>query len=140
MYRYLRTNLLYMHIKDFEKWNKEKQKIEIFERKIFLKEREIWWCSFGVNIGSEIDGKNGLFERPAVVVKIISRDTILVLPLTTKNHVDKNHFKIKTDKIESYAKLSQPRVISIKRFSRKVDVVDKEQFFKLKEGFISYIR
>lgn len=129
-----------MHQKDFEKWNKEKQKIEKFEPNAFLKEREIWWCSFGVNIGAEIDGKNGLFERPAVIIKIISRDTILVLPLTTKIHIDKNHFKIITEKIESYAKLSQPRVISFKRFSRKVDVVDKFQFSKLKESFITYIQ
>jgi mRNA-degrading endonuclease toxin of MazEF toxin-antitoxin module len=117
-----------MHEKDFEKWNTEKQKIEKHERQVFLKEREIWWCSFGVNIGAEM------------IIKIISKETVLVLPLTTKERKDKNHFTIKTDKIESWAKLSQPRVVSIKRLSRKVGVVDKAQFFILKEAFIDYLR
>lgn len=41
------------------------------EGEILFYEREIWWCSLGVNIGFEQDGTNDLFERPVLVIKKI---------------------------------------------------------------------
>ena len=128
-----------MYQKDFESWNKEKQKIEKKERKLYIKEREIWWCSLGVNIGSELDGKNDSYERPVLVIKILSKGTFLTLPLTTKGKVDRDHVQIKTDKVISFVSLSQVRVVSIKRFSRKVDTLPKELFTAIQKTFIAYI-
>ncbi len=44
-------------MQDFNKWNLKKQKLN--SRKDFShpKEREVWWCSVGQNIGTEIYGK-----------------------------------------------------------------------------------
>ncbi len=128
-----------MYQKDFESWNKEKQKIEKKERKLYIKEREIWWCSLGVNIGSELDGKNDSYERPVLVIKILSKGTFLTLPLTTKGKVDRDHVQIKTEKVISFVSLSQVRVVSIKRFSRKVDTLPKELFTAIQKTFIAYI-
>jgi mRNA interferase MazF len=60
-----------MYEKNFEGWSKFKQKLDAHEtpRSLYFHEREIWWCSLGINVGSEFDGKNELFERPAVIVK-----------------------------------------------------------------------
>jgi hypothetical protein len=44
--------------KDFEKWNQLKQKIDSINKQIIYKERDVWWCSFGINIGHEENGKN----------------------------------------------------------------------------------
>ncbi|MFA5871014.1 MAG: hypothetical protein WC842_03995 [Candidatus Paceibacterota bacterium] len=55
--------------KDFDSWNIQKKKINTREKVIFCNIREIWWCSLGVNIGSEEDGKNELFERPVLILK-----------------------------------------------------------------------
>ena len=30
----------------------------------FFKEKEIWWCYFGENIGTEMNGKGDFFTRP----------------------------------------------------------------------------
>lgn len=128
-----------MHIKDFNNWNIEKQYINGTEKELYFSEREIWWCAFGINIGVEIDGKNGKFERPALILKYINKDMALVLPLTTKDKEDKYHIKIQTDKMDSFAKISQARVVSSKRLLRKIDTLPEEQFRNLREKFIKFL-
>ena len=54
--------------KDFDKWNERKKALNDRER-ILFNPREIWWCSFGVNIGSEQDGSGDNFERPVIIIK-----------------------------------------------------------------------
>lgn len=127
-----------MHIKDFDGWNIEKQYINSTEKKLYFNEREIWWCAFGVNIGVEIDGKNGKFERPGLVLKYINKDMALVLPLTTKGKEDTYHVKIHTEKMDSYAKISQVRVISSKRLLRKIDTLAEGQFLQVHQRFIAF--
>lgn len=41
------------HQKDFDGWNEKKKKIGEDVCNIYFKEREIWWCSIGINIGYE---------------------------------------------------------------------------------------
>lgn len=50
--------------KQFDLWNKKKKYVEAraHSENLYLHEREVWWCSVGVNIGVEIDGKNNVFE------------------------------------------------------------------------------
>ena len=43
--------------KDFDGWNKEKKNVNNNGTQKLFHEREIWWASFGVNIGREQDGK-----------------------------------------------------------------------------------
>ncbi len=50
------------YIKDFDGWNKEKQKIHGKNETLFFNEGEIWWCALGVNIDIEMDGKSNLFK------------------------------------------------------------------------------
>jgi uncharacterized protein YifN (PemK superfamily) len=131
--------------KDFNKWNNLKKIFEKEKREIFVHPREIWWCSLGVNLGAEIDGKNDGFERPVLIMSVYNKETMLVLPLTSKEKNDKFHYKIfvkikniDTGKYEEksvWVKLTQSRVISNKRLLRKVDVISIENFDKIKEFF-----
>lgn len=73
-----------MYIKNFDKWNIRKKRIEKKTQIPFFYTREIWRCSLGVNIGSEHDGKNDLYERPVLILKKFNKNTLLILPLTTK--------------------------------------------------------
>jgi mRNA interferase MazF len=118
--------------KDFNTWNHIKQKIDARLIKVFAHPREIWWCSLGINIGAEIDGKNDNFERPVLIIKIFNKETLLILPLTTKNKDDEFHYKITTETHESWAKLTQPRVISSKRLLRKITTLNETIFIDLK--------
>lgn len=115
-------------MKDFDTWNNLKKQIDEKKVTIFCNSREIWWCSIGLNVGSEEDGKNELFERPVLIIKIFNKDMLRVAPLTSKHKNDKNHIEIKyNDRVGSVI-TSQIKTISSKRLSRKLCRLDKNQF------------
>lgn len=60
-------------VKDFEGWSSVKTRIHSEEKIPTFREREIWWCSTGVNVGVEQDGKNILYERPILIVHKFNR-------------------------------------------------------------------
>jgi hypothetical protein len=47
-----------------------------------FKEREVWWCSIGLNVGDEEFGKGVQFARPVLVFKKLSANLFLGLPLS----------------------------------------------------------
>jgi len=73
------------YFKNFDSWNEKKKVLNT--RKLsddfFVLEGEIWWASLGVNVGKEIDGKNGEFERPVLVLLVIDYDALWTLPVTS---------------------------------------------------------
>jgi mRNA interferase MazF len=131
--------------KDFDKWNNLKKIFEKENRELFAHPREVWWCSLGVNLGAEIDGKNDSFERPVLVIKVYSRETMFVLPVTSKEKNDTFHYRIfvkikniKTGEYEEkpvWVKLTQARVISNKRLLRKVDLISAHDFDMIMKVF-----
>ena len=74
-------------MKDFDRWNTGKKKIHDEGTQKLFHEREIWWASFGINIGREQDGRGDNFERPIVVLKTLSPDTFMCLPLRRCNKI-----------------------------------------------------
>ena len=118
--------------KDFDTWNSIKKNINLKNRRIFCNQREIWWCSIGLNIGSEEDGKNELFERPVLIVDVFNQDMLRVLPLTSKDKQDRFHVKIIYNNKFGSVIISQMKTISTRRLSRKLCRLDKIQFDKVK--------
>ncbi len=110
-----------MEQKNFDSWNTMKKKVHLSERRLFVKEREVWWCALGVNVGNEQDGVGEHFERPCVIVKGFSPTTYLILPLSTKKKIPRFQIEVmfKSNTI-NYALLDQIRVIDIKRLRRKI--------------------
>ncbi len=127
------------YIKNFDCWNKEKQYVNSQERELYFAQREIWWCSLGVNVGTEIDGKNGKYERPVLILKHINKDMALILPLTSKAKADDFHLKISSNNMVSFVKISQSRTISSKRLIRKIDTLDDMQFLAVYQSFIDFL-
>lgn len=119
--------------KDFDQWNKNKKELENAPIKKYVHPKEIWWCSLGLNLGAEIDGKNENFERPVIVMKVYNKETMVILPITTKQKEDQFHYKIQTAGKTVWVKLTQMRVISSKRLLRKVDIIDQASFEILKD-------
>lgn len=70
--------------KDFESWNGLKTKLDETKKDRLFKEREIWWCHLGLNIGHEENGKNSHFSRPILVIKKFNKRLFLAVPLTTQ--------------------------------------------------------
>ena len=127
--------------KDFDNWNKLKKLINNKEisQEFNFHSGDIWWTTFGVNIGKEIDGKNETFERPALILKVINRHTLYVLPLTSQEHfIDKYHFKVNYENGGSgVVVFSQVRVISSNRLLRRLSRINKIDLSKIKKLFIS---
>lgn len=125
-----------MRTKDYDAWNKKKKAVQAGEFQRFVHEREIWWCSIGLNIDDEEDGKNDQFERPVLVIKKFNRHVVLVVPLTTKFKDNKYYFSFEHDNIKFAAILSQLRLVSTKRFSRRVRRINKNLFGGIKKKII----
>ncbi len=125
-----------MHKKDFNSWNEKKKLIHSADFQRFVNEREIWWCSIGLNVGDEEDGKNDQFERPVLVIKKFNRNIVLVVPLTTKLKTNKYYFHFKDPQGQFAAILSQLRLISTKRFTRRIHRIRQDQFDEIKQAII----
>jgi mRNA interferase MazF len=126
------------YTKDFEKWN-SKKKIFDKSRETFAQQREIWWCALGVNIGSEVDGKNETFERPVLILHAYNINTALILPITSREKNDRFHIIISVKKKSQSVMLTQSRVISTKRLIRKIATLEEVDFTKVHSQFVKHL-
>ena len=83
--------------KNFKKWHSIKALLDKKKKEIYFKEREIWWCSLGLNIGFEQDGKNYRFERPVLILKKFSKDLFWALPSTSQDKTGEYYYQFKRD-------------------------------------------
>lgn len=120
--------------KDFDSWNKRKKDIHASEFKGFVHEREIWWCSLGMNVGDEEDGKNDMFERPILVLKKFNMNIVLSVPFTIRVKENKYYFSFEHEGTRFAVVLSQLRLISTKRLTRRVRKIDHTLFNAIKEA------
>jgi len=121
--------------KDFDRWNIQKKELHRKDFSGFVHEREIWWCVLGSNVGHEEDGKNEQFERPVLVIRKWSNKTVVVLPLTTQVKKDKYHFVFIHNDIEFAVILSQIRLISTNRLTRRIRKIGTQLFNELSDTF-----
>ncbi|MFQ5661644.1 MAG: type II toxin-antitoxin system PemK/MazF family toxin [Candidatus Paceibacteria bacterium] len=128
-----------MSKKNFDKWNIKKKNINGNISNLFVSEREIWWCSLGVNVGREQDGHGNDFERPIVIMKILSPDTLIAVPLSTKKRIDKFQAVVTFGELVNYGLLDQLRVIDSKRLVRKIGMVGISEFKEIKRKLIGLI-
>jgi hypothetical protein len=70
-------------LKDFDTWNSRKKTIDLSAINPPYLERDIWWCSLGVNIGFEENGDNENSERPVIIFRGFSKELCWIIPLTT---------------------------------------------------------
>jgi len=125
--------------KSFGQWNLEKEKINNQEREIYFRERQIWWCSVGLNIGYEQDGKNDRFERPVLILKKFSKDLFWALPTTSQDKTGSYYYQYNHKGRKYSIILSQLRAMSSKRLLRKVRKLKEDDFKKVKVATRSLI-
>ncbi len=124
-------------MKEFDVWSKLKTVLDNKPQVPFVKEREIWWCSLGLNIGSEEDGKNNLFERPVLIIKKYNKDLVKIIPLTSNTQEGVYKKIVSVDGESQGLLISHIRSVSTKRFSDRFGILDKKQFLEvLKDAFL----
>lgn len=123
-------------LKDFDSWNLIKKNLNSKNNYLpFYRERQIRWCSLGVNLGYEQDGTGKDFARPVLILKGFNRYVCLVIPLTTSKN--KNSYLIPIGLIDNKkAKviISQIRLIDTKRLDKHITTINKSIFTKIKKA------
>ena len=125
-----------MDIKNFLQWFGLKQKLhETTSVPPLVSQRDLWWASFGENVGSEINGKSRLFSRPAIVFKKLSHGFYLVIPTTSVKKEGSWYVHFVHQGKDMYACLHQIRVIDYRRLSTKLGKMEEADFDRVLEGF-----
>ena len=69
---------------DLDQWHKLKRYLDFKNTNKHFREREIFYCYLGKNLGHEQDGKGHKFLRPVIVFKKFNNHLFLGIPTTTK--------------------------------------------------------
>lgn len=118
-------------MKDFDRWNVLKKELESRDCRPLFKEREVWFCCLGVNIGNEQDGKGDLYLRPMLVLKKFNENIFIGISITSRQ---KNlPFYLRLKNRSDYLILSQIKLMDSKRLKYLARKIGKQEFKCIKE-------
>jgi len=128
--------------KDFDKWNKLKQKLDCKENLSFIPSVwEVWYISIGINIWSESLWKGEFFKRPVLIIKKLW-NMFFCVSMTTK-WKDNNIFYSKIDNKyfnkSSYIIKSQIKTIDKKRCIKKIWKLSNRDFYEIKKELREFL-
>jgi mRNA interferase MazF len=131
-----------MESQDFDRWNNNKKGLEkhspVFEN--FPHRAEVWMVVLGKNLGSEQNGAGSNFSRPVLVFKKFNNQMFWCIPLSTKQKYLDYYFNFKDPFNQKVAAIiAQMRLLSIKRFQRKMYTLEWSLFDKLKATAVGII-
>ena len=124
---------------DYVYWSKRKAELESREKRPTFQEKEVWRCSIGRNIGSEVDGKSHLCWRPVLVLRRASRGTFLAIPLSTSKKIQPDSTEITVKGVYRQALINQVRTLDAKRLIQQMDTISDEDFTKVREALRAFI-
>lgn len=133
--------------KDYIQWHGLKTYIHNDKVRPGFTVGEVWFCSFGENIGFEIDGKNKentkeLYLRPTMIIQATSKDTFVGLPLTTQTQKYENKIYASLEQINgktNTALYGQVKTMDAKRLQFRLCKLSDHKLDIIKEKFIKYI-
>src|SRR3989344_9068404 len=124
--------------KDFQKWHKAKKELDKNLSRLFFHEREVWWCSIGLNIGFEQDGRGERFARPILVFKKFNNEVFWAIPLSTKIKKGKFYTPVALeDSVLRVAIISQLRLTDAKRLIDKIGTISDENYKLIQKAVIN---
>ena len=110
--------------KEFQKWSKRKEGLDKRSRIPLICERDVFWCSIGVNVGDEENGKGDLYSRPVLVFKKFSTNLFWGIPLTTQVKESEYYIQVKfKDRLNSVM-ISHLRLYDVKRLGLRMGKLD----------------
>ncbi len=127
-----------MHVKRFLEWIGLKERLDSkISKAPYVNEGEIWWASLGENVGFEINGKSKDFTRPIIILKKLTHNFYLVIPLSTKSKTGTWYVPFRQRGVKMVACLSQIRTIDYRRLHPKLGELNSEDFKRIKAGFLN---
>lgn len=121
----------------FDEWNSVKKETDTLTSPIF-KEREVYYIRMGHNIGHEQNGKGDEFVRPVVVLKRLSREMFIGIPLSSQIKSGSFYHTVRFYKngVETInnAIVAQIRLFSARRLLNKIGMIHQNEFGELKKS------
>ena len=121
--------------KHFKEWINLKEKIHFGNSAPKISEGDIWWCGFGENIGIEINGKSARFSRPVLIMKKLSHQGFMGIPLTSQEKSGSWYAKFTFLDKPTLAAISQARVMSSSRLYSKIGQIPETDLKIVNEAF-----
>lgn len=114
--------------KEFDQWNGVKKTLDKREQLPSFQERQVWWCSIGVNVGFEVFGKGEIYTRPVLVVRKFSKHSFFGVPMTSKRKTQPYHFPTVFKGTEGSAQLAQLKLFDSKRLRDLMGTLPDNQY------------
>lgn len=127
-----------MYIKEFDKWNTIKKQIDTTDTKVHIRAGEIRWVAFGVNVGSEIDGKGDTFTRPALILHVIGSHLALVVPMSTKVKDSAGYIVFEWKGVQTALCMHQVKIVSQKRVLSRKGRISNGRVRTIKNAFAEF--
>ncbi len=124
--------------KNFSLWVNQKTELEQNLSRLNFREREVWSCYWGCNIGYELDGKSD-FLRPILIIKKVSPETFLAVPLTSRLKDGSWYHKSNVEGKEGRFVLPQIRMVDAKRLKYFISRLNETDFKSVRQAFIKFI-
>ncbi len=112
--------------KDFDGWNNRKKNLHSRENYPRFNTGDVRWCSIGVNVGNEQDGKNRPANRPVLIIRKFNHNLFYGVPLTTQNKNNPFYFQFEFEGRRVSAMTSQMRALDARRLGRRLGTVGNE--------------
>ena len=123
------------NLKHFYKWIDTKKDLHARGKTPSVKEGEVWWSGVGENVGIEINGKSSRFSRPVLIMRKLSREGFMGVPLTSQPKTGAWYVEIDFLNSKQYAAICQARVFSVNRLFDRMGTLPDSDLKKIKEGF-----
>lgn len=117
----------------FDLRNEQKKTINHDKKEIYFREWDIWRCGLWMNIRSESYGKWESFRRPILILKKLSADFCIAIPLSTKSKEWTRFCWYSLHGEKWTALLYQIRAIHKNRFQRKIWELDEKDILNIKK-------
>ena len=127
-----------VYVKLFDDWNIEKQLIDN-KQPLNFNAREVWWCSVGVNVGYEIDGKGNNFQRPMLVYRKVAVNQCLCFPITKNIKNLPGYFRFKGSVIDGSIIFEQIKTVDSKRMINRIEIIGEDEFRVIDNAFLEYL-
>lgn len=121
-----------VNMDEFDQWNNIKRQTDKAQRNVGFRQRDIFWTRVGKNIGFEEYGKGNEFQRPVLIVRKLTSNIFIGLPLTSSIR-DNDYFysfsyNSKKGLVENSAMILQVRTFDKRRLMGKIGTMNKEDF------------
>lgn len=129
-------------MKQFDEWNGVKKNLGFEKERPLVKRGEIFWCSVGINVGVEYDGKGENFLRPVLILKKYSHEIVFGVSLTTKGKKGDWYYQLPhlVAGEESFAVLNQAKVYDTKRFEESLGELSETSLNLVLEHFFTLLK